>query len=173
VHAAAQQRETTSGATVFAYTVQNPSEFGVVELDADGRPCSIVEKPEVPRSSLAVTGLYLYDNDVVAIARSLRPSGRGELEISDVNRAYLERAELEVIRLGRGIAWLDTGTHKALQSASEFVAAVQERQGLRIACLEEVAFRVGFIGTDGLIAGAERYAGSDYGAYLRQILHST
>jgi glucose-1-phosphate thymidylyltransferase len=172
VRQAAAHRQLTPGATIFAYQVHNPEDFGVIELDRDGRPRSIEEKPARPRSNLAVTGLYLYDNDVVSIAAALRPSARGELEVSDVNAAYLTRGDLEVVRLGRGIAWLDTGTHKALQSASEFVAAVQERQGLKIACLEEVAWRMGFIDADQLRARASDYAGSDYGRYLEQIWES-
>jgi len=157
------------GATIFTYHVHNPGDFGVAEIGPDGAVLSIVEKPAVPRSNYAVTGLYVYDNDVVQIARGLRPSARGELEITDVNNAYLARGDLRTVRLGRGVAWLDTGTHLALQSASEFVAAVQARQGLRIACLEEIAFRHGFIDGDALAASARRYAGSEYGRYLQQV----
>ena len=158
------------GATVFGYWVRNPSEFGVAEFGPDGRVVGLEEKPAKPRSHYAVTGLYIYDNEVVRIARALAPSPRGELEITDVNKAYLARGDLRMVQLGRGIAWLDTGTHEALQSASEFVAAVQARQGLRIACLEEVAFRHGFIDAATLGAAARRYGQSDYGQYLGQIL---
>jgi len=169
VRSAAQQNR---GATVFGYWVRNPQEFGVAEVDAAGNVVDLEEKPAKPRSNYAVTGLYLYDNHVVQMARELRPSARGELEITDVNKAYLARGELRMVRLGRGIAWLDTGTHEALQSASEFVAAVQGRQGMRIACLEEVAFRHGFIDAEALALAAQRYDNSDYGLYLRQIFET-
>lgn len=164
-----QAAQQTRGATVFGYRVHNPEEFGVAVFDPQDRVIRIEEKPARPPSSFAITGLYMYDRDVVEIARGLRPSARGELEITDVNNAYIARGDLRLIKLGRGIAWLDTGTHEALQSASEFVAAVQGRQGLRIACLEEVAFRHGFIGADQLKAAADRYASSDYGRYLLRI----
>ncbi len=169
VRSATQSTASTSGATIFVYWVHNPSDFGVAEIGADGSVLSLEEKPVRPLSNYAVTGLYVYDNDVVRIAKELRPSARGELEITDVNKAYLARGDLRTVRLGRGVAWLDTGSHQALQSASEFVAAVQARQGLRIACLEEVAFRHGFIDADALARGARRYAGSDYGRYLQQV----
>ena len=168
VRAATARPHSEKGATVFAYQVVRPNDFGVIELGPDG-PISIEEKPAIPKSNYAVTGLYVYDNDVVALARGLRPSPRGELEITDLNNAYLARGDLRVTRLGRGIAWLDTGTHRALQSASEFVAAVQERQGMRIACLEEVAYRRGLIDRDRLQASATAYAGTDYGAYLQHL----
>lgn len=158
-----------SGATIFPYWVSNPGDFGVVDFAPDGSVRGIEEKPRHPRSHWAVTGLYVYDNGVIDVARALRPSGRGELEITDVNSAYLARGDLRTVRLGRGIAWLDTGTHQALQSASEFVAAVQNRQGLHIACLEEIAFRQGFIDADALAAAARAHAGSDYGRYLQRI----
>jgi len=172
VRIATQHPDSASGATVFAYWVSNPGDFGVVEFAADGAALNIEEKPAKPRSNYAVTGLYVYDNDVVRIAAELKPSARGELEITDVNNAYLARGNLRVVRLGRGIAWLDTGTHQSLQSASEFVAAVQARQGLRIACLEEVAFRNGLIDGDALLASSRRYAGSEYGQYLQRIWES-
>jgi glucose-1-phosphate thymidylyltransferase len=172
VRSATEYPQCASGATIFPYWVNNPGEFGVVDFARDGRILGIEEKPAKPRSNYAVTGLYVYDPDVVAIAKGLRPSVRGELEITDVNNAYLARGDLRAVRLGRGIAWLDSGTHQALQSASEFVAAVQGRQGLRIACLEEIAFRHGFIDGDALRRSARRNAGSDYGRYLQQIWDS-
>lgn len=158
------------GATVFAYWVKDPQRYGVVSFNAAGRPVSIEEKPERPRSHWAVTGLYFYDSRVVEVAASLKPSARGELEITDVNRWYLERGELEVERLGRGFAWLDTGTPEALLQASHFVQTVEERQGLKIACPEEVAYRMGFIGADDLARLAERMGGCEYAAYLRRVL---
>jgi glucose-1-phosphate thymidylyltransferase len=160
-------RET--GGTVFAYTVKDPQRYGVVEFGDDGRPVSIVEKPEKPKSPWAVTGLYFYDNQVVDIAGSLKPSGRGELEITDVNRAYLERGALHVERLGRGIAWLDTGTYEALLHAANFVQSIEERQGLMMACLEEIAYRMGYISADDVRRLAQDMTGS-YGRYLLDIL---
>jgi glucose-1-phosphate thymidylyltransferase len=158
-----------NGGTIFAYTVAEPGRYGVIELDAAGRPVSIEEKPARPRSNDVVTGLYFYDNDVVDIARGLRPSARGELEITDVNAAYLARGALHVERLGRGVAWLDTGTPEALLQASNFVEAVEARQGLKIACPEEVAWRMGYIDAARLEALAAALAGSSYGAYLRRL----
>jgi glucose-1-phosphate thymidylyltransferase len=158
------------GATVFAYRVKDPERYGVVELDAAGRPLSIEEKPERPRSRWAVTGLYFYDARVIEIARSLQPSARGELEITDVNRTYLEWGELVVERLGRGIAWLDTGTPEALLQAGEFIATVEERQGLQVACLEEIAFRQGWIGVSELEERAHQLGNTDYARYLRRLL---
>jgi glucose-1-phosphate thymidylyltransferase len=155
------------GATVFAYQVRDPQRYGVVSFDAEGRATDIVEKPAEPQSSWAVTGLYLYGADVVDVAANLRPSVRGELEITDVNRTYLQRGELRVERLGRGYAWLDTGTHASLLQASEFVHTVEERQGLKVACVEEVAWRMGFIDSAQLCSLAEIYGGSSYGDYLR------
>lgn len=160
----------TSGATIFTYHVNEPQRYGVVVLDADGKPVSIDEKPREPRSNLAVTGLYVYDNDVVEIARSIRPSARGELEITDVNRAYMERGDLRVEKLGRGIAWLDTGTPQALLEASEYVRSLERRQGLQIACLEEIAFLNGWVGRDELRYSAQRFANSDYGQYIAKLL---
>ncbi len=163
----ASVRET--GGTVFAYTVKDPQRYGVVEFGDDGRAVSIVEKPRKPKSQWAVTGLYFYDNQVVDIAGSLKPSGRGELEITDVNRAYLERGALHVERLGRGIAWLDTGTYEALLHAANFVQSIEERQGLMMACLEEIAFRLGYISADDVRRLAQGMTGS-YGRYLLDIL---
>ena len=158
------------GATVFAYWVHDPERYGVVEFDGAGRAISLEEKPRQPRSNFAVTGLYFYDNRVVDIARSLERSARGELEITDLNRRYLERGELNVELLGRGTAWLDTGTHESLLQASTFVQVVEQRQGLRIACPEEVAWRMGFIGSDDLRRIALPLAKSGYGDYLLGLL---
>jgi glucose-1-phosphate thymidylyltransferase len=167
-----------TGATVFGYQVRDPERYGVVEFDERGRAVGLEEKPSRPKSSFAVTGLYFYDNDVLAIARGLRPSARGELEITDVNREYLSRGELRVERLGRGIAWLDTGTHESLVQASNFIQAVEERQGLMVGCLEEIAYRMEYITADDLARLAAGMQGSSYGQYLRHILedehhHST
>jgi glucose-1-phosphate thymidylyltransferase len=159
----------TSGANVFAYSVKDPERYGVVEFGPDGRAINIVEKPTAPRSQWAVTGLYFYDYQVVEIAGSLKPSVRGELEITDVNRVYLERGQLHVSRLGRGIAWLDTGTYEALQHASNFVQSIEERQGLMMACLEEIAYRMGYISADDVRCLARPMAGS-YGRYLLDLL---
>ncbi|MFT5175000.1 MAG: glucose-1-phosphate thymidylyltransferase [Gammaproteobacteria bacterium] len=155
------------GATVFAYQVKDPSRFGIVEIDANGRAVSIEEKPDRPRSRNAVTGLYFYDARVMEFARQLRPSARGELEITDLNQRYLELGELNVQVLGRGMAWLDTGTHDSLLEASMFVQALERRQGLRISCPEEVAWRMGFIDTVDLLAQANLFGSSPYGEYLR------
>jgi glucose-1-phosphate thymidylyltransferase len=165
--AAARER----GATVFGYQVRDPQRYGVVELDGTGLALSLEEKPERPRSAYAVTGLYFYDERVVGIARSLERSARGELEITDVNRRYLSWGELHVELLGRGTAWLDTGTHESLLQAANFVQVVEQRQGLRIACPEEVAWRMGFIDDAGLRALAEPLATSNYGDYLLSLLH--
>jgi len=159
-----------AGATVFAQRVTDPERFGVVELDGDGRPVGIEEKPLRPRSDWAVTGLYFYDGELGGIARGLKPSARGELEITDVNRAYLEAGRLRVERLGRGYAWLDLGTPEALLEASEFVRAIQKRQALQIACLEEIALGQGWIDRDAVLAQAERMSNAPYGAYLRSLV---
>lgn len=159
-----------SGATIFAYPVRDPERYGVVELDENGLAISLEEKPQFPRSTLAVTGLYLYDNHVLDIAASLKPSGRGELEITDVNRAYMEMGMLQVRNLGRGVAWLDTGTHQSLLQASNFVQTLQERQGLMVCCPEEVAYRMGFITSDDLHVQIGRLKKSEYGAYLARLL---
>jgi glucose-1-phosphate thymidylyltransferase len=161
-----------SGATVFGYTVKTPGEFGVIELDDTGSAISIEEKPLQPKSNVAVTGLYFYDNDVVKIAANLKPSARGELEISDVNRTYMERGELYVQVFGRGFAWLDTGTHGSLVEASHFLQILEQRQGMRVACPEEIALRLGYITLDHFERLAQRCAKSSYGEYLLAIHHS-
>ncbi len=166
----ARARET--GATVFAYPVSDPERYGVVSFDAEGRATEIVEKPAKPRSRWAVTGLYFYDNDVVEIAAALKPSARGELEITDVNKVYLARGDLHVETLGRGYAWLDTGTYDSLIGAAEFVRTLEKRQGLKIGCVEEVAWRLGFIGDGDLAKIADETEKSGYGLYLRSLLES-
>jgi glucose-1-phosphate thymidylyltransferase len=160
--------ELRTGAELFAYHVMDPERYGVVEFDADGRAISLEEKPRAPRSNWAVTGLYFYDSAVVEIARGLRPSARGELEITDVNRDYLRRGQLSVARLGRGVAWLDSGTYDSLLAASQFVQTLELRQGLKVACIEEIAHARGFIDDSQLIRLAEQYPVSSYGNYLRQ-----
>jgi len=159
-----------SGAVIFGYWVKDPERYGVVEFDAAGRALSIEEKPASPRSSWAVPGLYFYDSRVVDVAAALRPSARGELEITDVNRRYLEWGELQVEKLGRGIAWLDTGTHESLLQASNFIQTIEERQGLKIACLEEIAWRRGYIDSAQLEEIAATMAKNSYGRYLRELL---
>ncbi len=161
---AAAKRE--SGATIFGYHVGNPREFGVVEFDAKGNVLSIEEKPENPKSSYAVPGLYFYDNRVVEIAKALKPSARGEIEITGVNNEYLRLGALKVELFGRGMAWLDTGTHKAMLDAANFVEAVQTRQGLYVACIEEIAYRKGYIDKEGLLKHASRMKSTEYGKYL-------
>lgn len=159
-----------AGATVFGYMVRDPQRYGVVEFDQSGRAASIEEKPARPRSPWAVTGLYFYDNDVVRIAEGLTPSARGELEISDINSAYLQAGRLHVERLGRGIAWLDTGTHESLLQAAHFVQVVEDRQGLMLACIEEIAFRMGYIGADDVARIAQTMQSNAYGQYLMRLL---
>ncbi|OAB60848.1 glucose-1-phosphate thymidylyltransferase [Leptolyngbya valderiana BDU 20041] len=160
----------TSGATIFGYWVSDPERYGVVEFDADWRATAIVEKPKQPKSNWAVTGLYFYDRDVVEIAAGLKPSARGELEITDVNRAYLERGDLEVARMGRGYAWLDTGTPDSLLQAAQFVQTVQTRQGLQIANLDEIAYRMGFVGRAGLERSIAAMGKTPMRAYLERLL---
>jgi len=170
VSALDRSAQLTKGAKLFAYHVTDPQRYGVVEFDADGRALSLEEKPKHPRSNWAVTGIYFYDSRVVDIARSLVPSARGELEITDVNRAYLMRGELSVDLLGRGVAWLDSGTYDSLLAASHFVQTLELRQGLKVACIEEIAYAKGYIDEPQLLALADRYSNSSYGTYLRQCL---
>ncbi|MEQ9206107.1 MAG: glucose-1-phosphate thymidylyltransferase RfbA [Phycisphaerales bacterium] len=160
----------TSGATVFAYHVNEPNRYGVVEFDKQGKAISLEEKPKEPKSNYAVTGLYFYDNDVVGLAKQLSPSARGELEITDLNRMYLDRGDLTVERMGRGYAWLDTGTHESLLQAHHFVQTIEQRQGLKIACPEEIAYRRGWITENGVLAVAERMKSNEYGQYLLRVL---
>ena len=167
LQAAARQGD---GATVFAYQVRNPAAYGVVEFDEAGRAVAIAEKPTQPRSSWAVTGLYFYDNAVVEIAAGLKPSARGELEITDLNNVYLQRGALSVARMGRGYAWFDTGTHQDLLDAAEYIRTIEMRQGLKIACLEEVAYHMGYIDRDRLLAEARRFDKNDYGRYLAALV---
>ncbi|MDE1943577.1 MAG: glucose-1-phosphate thymidylyltransferase RfbA [Betaproteobacteria bacterium] len=163
-------RQRTTGATVFAYAVNDPERYGVAEFDAEGRVLSLEEKPARPRSRYAVTGLYFYDNQVCDLAAGLKPSARGELEITDLNRCYLERQQLHVERMGRGFAWLDTGTHESLLEAAQYIETVEKRQGLKIACPEEIAFRMGMIGAAELEAMAARMKNNGYGQYLYRVL---
>jgi glucose-1-phosphate thymidylyltransferase len=161
-----------TGATIFGYVVNTPEQYGVVELDGSNRVISIEEKPKQPKSNVAVTGLYFYDNDVLEIAANIKPSARGEIEITDVNKAYLERGDLFVEVLGRGFAWLDTGTHSSLVEASHFVQILEQRQGLRISCPEEIALRQGYISLDAFERVARKTAKSSYGEYLNSVLRS-
>jgi len=163
----------TSGATVFAYPVNDPERYGVVEFDAQRQAISLEEKPQAPKSRYAVTGIYFYDNQVVGVAEGLKPSLRGELEITDVNRWYLERGQLRCDVMGRGMAWLDTGTHDSLLDASNFIFTIERRQGLKIACPEEIAFRLGYITAEQLENLADKIGKSSYGHYLRQLLTET
>ncbi|OIL12435.1 glucose-1-phosphate thymidylyltransferase, partial [Oenococcus oeni] len=158
-----------NGATVFGYRVKDPERFGVVDFDADGRALSIVEKPKKPKSHYAVTGLYFYDNDVVEIAKGIKPSSRGEIEISDINAEYLRRGSLEVEVMGRGFAWLDTGTHDSLLDAANFIATIEKQQNLKVAALEEIAFRMGYINSKQLRGLAQSLKKNDYGRYLLRI----
>ncbi|MBQ1914641.1 MAG: glucose-1-phosphate thymidylyltransferase RfbA [Selenomonadaceae bacterium] len=158
------------GATVFAYYVRDPNRYGVVEFDKEGNAISLEEKPEHPKSNYAVTGLYFYDKDIVDVAKSIQPSARGELEITDVNRVYLERGKLHVQKMRRGYAWLDTGTHESLLQAASFVQTIQARQGLKIACIEEIAYRMGYIDAEQVLRLAEPLLKNDYGQYLEQMV---
>ncbi len=159
----------SSGATVFGYWVKDPERFGVIDFDSEGRALSIEEKPKKPKSSYAVTGLYFYDNDVIDIAKAVKPSARGELEITDINNAYLKRGDLQVERFGRGFAWLDTGTHDSLLEASQYVQTIEHRQGLKIACLEEIAYTNGWIDREQLLERAHYFGKTGYGQYLAKL----
>ena len=167
LHEAASRK---TGATVFGYHVSDPERFGVVAFDASGKAISIEEKPKAPKSNYAVTGLYFYDNSVVEIAKQVKPSPRGELEITDVNNAYLQRGDLHVSQLGRGFAWLDTGTHDSLMEASHFVHTIEARQGLKVACLEEIAYHQGWLSAEQLAVQAEALSKTGYGQYLQGLL---
>ena len=170
MHVLMESAKLTTGARVFAYRVQDPERFGVVEFDKNCRALSVEEKPRKPRSNWAVTGLYFYDGRVVEIAKSIRPSARGELEITDVNLQYLQRGELSVTPLGRGVAWLDTGTYDSLLAAAQFIQVLQERQGLMVACVEEIAYRMGYISADALRELAAPMHSTSYGQYLLRLL---
>jgi len=165
-----EARSNRQGARIFAYPVQDPERYGVVEFDSKGRALSLEEKPEVPKSRYAVTGLYFYDNQVIEIAKSLKPSARGELEITDVNKQYMRRGQLEVVVMGRGMAWLDTGTHEAMLEASLFIQTIETRQGLMVACPEEIAFRCGYITAAKIEEAASQMKKNRYGSYLLQLL---
>jgi glucose-1-phosphate thymidylyltransferase len=167
-----QSAQLKNGAIVFAYPVRDPERYGVVEFDENGRAISLEEKPARPKSRYAVPGLYFYDDKVVDLAKSLKPSPRGEIEITDLNRIYLDRGELAVQQMGRGTAWLDAGTHESLLQASNFIQAVEERQGIMISCPEEIAYRMGFIDRAQFLEAAKKYEGNGYGAYLRQFIES-
>ena len=170
INALERSARLTQGAELFAYHVTDPERYGVVEFDANGKAVSLEEKPKKPRSSWAVTGLYFYDSQVVKLAKTLKPSGRGELEITELNLRYLEQGNLRVNKMGRGVAWLDSGTYDSLLNASQFVQMIEQRQGLKIACVEEIAFLKGFINAQQLEKLSEEYSKSNYGAYLKQVL---
>ena len=163
-------RSLKEGAIIFSTIVNNPSEFGVIEIDSKGKILSLEEKPKKPKSNLAITGLYFYDNSVIDIVKNLQPSQRGELEITDVNNSYLQKNTLKLIQLGRGFAWLDTGTNDALLAAGEFVSTIEKRQGLKIACLEEIAFNFGWIDEEKVLAQSLKYKNSLYGTYLKKLI---
>lgn len=162
--------ELNGGATVFGYQVKDPERFGVVEFDKNGKAVSIEEKPQKPRSNYAVTGLYFYDNKVVEYAKNLKPSARGEYEITDLNKIYLEEGKLDVKLLGRGFAWLDTGTHKSLLQAGEYIQTIEDNQGIKIACLEEIALRMGFISSEKVLANIEKYKNNEYFSYVKHVI---
>ncbi len=166
---AVKEVHSVGGATVFGYYVKDPERYGIVEFDKGGNVLSVEEKPKQPKSRYAVTGLYFYDNDVVAIAKNIQPSSRGELEVTDVNKAYLAKKKLRVELMGRGYAWLDTGTHESLLEAGEFIATIEKRQGLKMACIEEIAYRLGYIDKQKLMKAAENHKKNAYGEYLRMV----
>lgn len=169
---AVKRSETEGGATVFGYQVKDPERFGVVSFDENGKAITIEEKPEKPKSNYAVTGLYFYDKNVVKYAKSLKPSARGELEITDLNKIYLDKEQLSVEKLGRGFAWLDTGTHQSLLQASQYVQTIEENQGIKIACLEEVAYRMGFVSKENLQQQVEKYKNNEYFGYIKKIIQN-
>ena len=165
-----QASSISNGAIIFAYPVRDPERYGVVEFDQDGKAISLEEKPDKPRSHFAVPGIYFYDSKVVSLAKSLEPSPRGEIEITDLNKVYMEKGELSVQPMGRGIAWLDAGTHESLLQASNFIQAVEERQGIMISCPEEIAFRMGYISREQLVESARKYRSNSYGSYLSELI---